>query len=89
MRDRLLNLWNAIPAPIRTVLNVAIAGGITVICAAVIRAQGVTDVDWAATGEAALNAVGLGLATAAWRALNPLDSAYGIERGTDETTPGH
>ena len=89
MLDRLLNLWNAIPAPIRTVINVSIAGGVLVIAGDVVAAQGVTGVDWTQSGTDALNAVGVGLATAAVGALNPLDSGYGIERGTDETTPGH
>lgn len=78
MFDRLGYLWDSIPTPIRTVLNVAIAAGVLVVVSAVIDAQGVTGVDWSGTGVAALNAVGLGIATAVLRALNPLDDAYGL-----------
>lgn len=81
-RDRLEVAWDNLPGPIRTVLNVFVSGAVLVVVAAVVRAQGVTDVDWQATGVAALNAGALGVATAIGRALNPLDDAYGLGRAT-------
>ena len=65
--------WTSIPAPVRTIINVAVAALIT----------------WAATdglnslASVDLNPVAKGLllavATAVVRALNPADSAYGID----------
>jgi hypothetical protein len=80
-RDRLAAAWDTVPGPVRTVVNVFVAGAVLVVCAAVARAQGVTGVDWSATGEAALNAGALGVATAIFRAVNPLDDAYGLGKG--------
>jgi hypothetical protein len=73
----LRNIWTAIPAPIRTVINVAVAAAALVVVSAVIKAQGVTGVDWSATGISAIDALGLGLATAVLRWINPLDDGYG------------
>jgi hypothetical protein len=80
MLDALSRIWKRIPAPARTVLNVSVAGGLAVVATAVLDAQGVTGVDWSATGETALNAVGVGIATAIFRFLNPLDDGYGPHR---------
>jgi hypothetical protein len=71
-------LWVSIPAPIRTIINVAVAAAVLVIVSAVIKAQGVTGVDWGATGISAIDAFGLGVATAVLRWLNPLDNGYGV-----------
>lgn len=85
-RDRLEVAWDSLPGPVRTVLNVFVSGAALVAVAAVVRAQGITDVDWYATGEAALNAGALGVATAIGRALNPLDDAYGLRKATVDDT---
>lgn len=77
-RARLEAAWDSLPGPVRTVLNVFVAGAVLVVVAAVVKAQGVTGVDWYATGEAALNVGALGVATAIGRALNPIDDAYGL-----------
>lgn len=79
----LKNAWAAIPRPVRTVVNVAIAGAVVVVAGAVMTAHGVTGVNWSTTGRAALDALGLGVATAVLRALNPLDDAYGVASATD------
>lgn len=76
--DSLRAAWNSIPAPLRTVINVAVAASLAVIAGAVVTAHGVTGVDWSATFKSALDALGLGFATAILRAINPLDTAYGI-----------
>jgi hypothetical protein len=89
MLVNLRTLWAAIPAPIRTVINVAIAAALLIVVTAVIKAQGLTGVDWSATGISALDAFGLGVATAVLRWLNPLDDAYGpgsATRGTPTQT---
>ena len=78
--DRLRALWAAIPRPVRTILNVGIYGSLLVVIGAVIAAQGVTGVDWPATGRLALDAFGLGIATAIGRALAPWDAEYGISK---------
>jgi hypothetical protein len=77
-RDRLELAWDSLPGPVRTVLNVFVAGSVAVVGAAVVNAGGVTGVDWSATGLAALNAGALGVVTAILRAVNPIDDAYGI-----------
>ena len=79
--DRLRAAWAAIPRPVRTVLNVGIYGSIAVLVGAVVAAQGVTGVDWPATGRLALDAFGLGVAVAIGRALAPWDDTYGIGKG--------
>lgn len=80
----LTRAWNAIPAPIRTVINVALAAALLVVVGDVVDAQGVTAVDWSQSGTDALNALGLGVATAILRALNPLDHGYGTRSGEGE-----
>jgi hypothetical protein len=84
MLVNLRTLWAAIPAPIRTVINVAVAAAVLVVVSAVIKAQGLTGVDWSATGISAVDALGLGLATAVLRWINPLDDAYGPGSGEPE-----
>ena len=70
--------WEKIPAPIRTIINVSVAGALVFFFGQVVAANGVTSLDWAAVGSQTLDAFALGVATAALRALNPLDSAYGL-----------
>lgn len=77
-RDRVEVAWDSLPGPVRTILNVFVAGGLVVIFGAVVTAQGVTGVDWQATGIDALDAAFLGVAVAILRAINPLDDAYGL-----------
>lgn len=77
-RDRFAVAWDALPGPVKTVLNVFVAGGLAVILGAVISAKGVTGVDWQAIGLDALNAAFLGVAVAVLRWLNPVDDAYGL-----------
>lgn len=77
-RDRVERAWDDLPGPVKTVLNVFVAGSVAIVGAAVVNAGGVTDVDWAATGTAALNAGALGVVTAILRATNPVDDAYGL-----------
>ena len=79
-------LWVSIPAPIRTVINVAVAAALLVVASAVIKAEGLTGVDWGSTGINAIDAFGLGIATAVLRWLNPLDNGYGVgsKAGKDE-----
>lgn len=72
-------LWDAIPLPVRTILNVGITGALLVFFGAIVSAKGVTGVDWAAVGRATLDAFGLGVATAVVRSLNPLDTLYGVK----------
>ena len=59
-------------------LNIFVAGGLTVILGAVISTKGVTGVDWQTVGIDALNAAFLGVAVAVLRWLNPVDDAYGL-----------
>jgi hypothetical protein len=67
-------LWDSIPAPLRTVLNVvagaAVAAGINYLVLHV--SDGAVDLN--ALGQAVLVAAG----TALVRALNPVDTQYGI-----------
>ena len=83
--NKLQAIWDAIPLPIRTVLNVGLTGGIVAIISAVVLKGGVTNVDWSLTGKAALNAAGLGVAVAIFRSLNPLDKAYGTGSSSSAT----
>lgn len=69
--------WEKIPAPIRTIINVSVAGALVFFFGQVVAANGVTSLDWATVGKQTLDAFGVGVATAALRALNPLDDAYG------------
>lgn len=88
-RDRVEAAWDGLPGPVRTVLNVFVAGSVAVVGAAVVNAGGVTDVDWQATGVAALNAGALGVVTALLRAINPVDDAYGLGKAkVDDTEVG-
>lgn len=85
-RDRVGAAWDNLPGPVRTVLNVFVAGSVAVAGAAVVQAGGVTGVDWPATGVAALNAGALGVFTAILRAINPIDDAYGLGKATIDDT---
>ena len=85
--DRVERAWDDLPGPVKTVLNVFVAGSVAVVGAAVVNAGGITDVDWPATGTAALNAGALGVVTAILRAINPIDDAYGLGKATvDDST---
>ena len=75
--DMLRYYWEKIPTPIRTIINVGVSGALVFFFTAVVSANGVTSLDWVQVGSDTLDAFGLGIATAALRALNPLDSAYG------------
>ena len=75
--NKLQAAWAAIPVYIRSVLNVGIVGSVVVLTGAVITAQGVIGVDWALTGQRALDAFGLGIAVAIVRLINPLETQYG------------
>lgn len=67
--DRLRDLWNAIPVPVRTMLNVAVAALLTWFVT-----DGIAGLDLSPALLAVLTAVG----TALVRALNPVDGVYGI-----------
>ena len=83
--NKLQAIWDAIPAQIRTVINVGVTGAIVVVIGAITLKQGVTGVNWSDTGRSALDAAGLGVATAIFRSLNPLDSAYGTGSSSSAT----
>jgi len=76
--DTLKNAWNKIPLPVRTIINVAIAASVVSVASVIISNNGVTSVDWLVTTLSAVNIFFVSIATAAVRALNPLDDAYGI-----------
>lgn len=68
-------LWELIPAPIRTIINVVVGAGIA---AAITVAQSGGEV----TVKTLWTAFLAGAGTAFWRAINPLDATYGLGRGT-------
>lgn len=88
-RDRVGAAWDALPGPVKTIINVFVAGSIAVVGASIVQAGGVTGVNWSETGEAALNAGALGVVTAILRALNPADDGYGLGKSKlDDTEVG-
>jgi len=77
----LKRVWNKIPLPIRTILNVAIAASVVSVASVILANNGVTSVDWLVTTLSAVNIFFVSVATAVVRALNPLDDAYGYGSG--------
>jgi hypothetical protein len=65
-------LWESIPGPIRTIINVVLGAVVLTLGESIVAAGGVpTDIN--ALGQALL----LAASTAFVRAINPLDSVYG------------
>lgn len=76
--------WDKIPPPVRTIINVAFSAAIVTIAAAVLNANGVTNINWPSTLVIALNIFSISVCTAIVRALNPLDIVYGIGSKSSE-----
>ncbi len=76
--DRLRALWEFLPAPVRTIVNVVVGAALVAVAGffyAVAQGQAF---DWRVLWIGVFNAV----ATAVWKALNPLDTGtpgYGIK----------
>ncbi len=78
--DTLRAFWDSLPAPLRSVINV---------CAGAALASFVAYLGRIVAGEsfdlnAAVQVVLVAVSTALVRALNPLDSAYGVGSGASE-----
>jgi len=56
--------WEKIPRPIRTIINVSVAGALVFFFGQVLAAGGVASLDWATVGKQTLDAFGVGVATA-------------------------
>jgi hypothetical protein len=74
-------LWESIPAPIRTIINVVMGAAFAAAVTYVLGNISGGSIDPNALGKVVLVAAG----TALVRALNPADTAYGI--GKPEFTP--
>lgn len=74
----LQTIWDGIPGPFRTVLNVTASGALSVVALAIYQKQGISGVDWVQVKAHALDAAGLGFSTAVLRYVNPLDKVYGV-----------
>lgn len=78
--DALSRLWNKIPLWVRSIINVVIGAVLTALAQYV--------VGLASPGEfnpnTAVDVVWVAATTALWRALNPLDDAYGVGKHEGE-----
>lgn len=75
--DRLRALWEFLPAPARTIVNVIVGAAFVALVGGLYAVSQGQPFDWRVLLIGVFNAV----ATAVWKALNPLDSgtpAYGI-----------
>ena len=79
----LSDLWEKIPKPFRTFINVALGTAVVVVAKAILAANGL-DVDW----NTVWDGIGVALSTLLVRTLNPLDSSYGITPRTDPPEGG-
>lgn len=75
------NLWDSIPAPVRSIINVCLGAALAAAVAYLANVVSGEHFD----PSLLLAAVGTAVATALVRALNPLDSGYGV--GGGGTTP--
>lgn len=79
--DRLRALWEFLPAPARTIVNVVVGAAFVAVVGGLYAVSQGQPFDWRVLLLGVFNAV----ATAVWKALNPLDSgtpAYGIGSST-------
>lgn len=80
--DRLRALWRALPAPWRTIINVVVGAAIVSVVGGLYAVSQGQPFDWRVLLLGVFNAV----ATALWRALNPVDSTdtggYGLGKPT-------
>lgn len=76
--DRFVTVWEAIPGPIRTLINVAAGAAVTAGGSALVAALTGSPVDLPTLWQAVLVAV----STAVVRFLNPLDTSYGTNTPT-------
>jgi hypothetical protein len=75
--DALARIWNGVPLWIRSVINVAVAGALTALVQYVIGLATPGDFNV----NAAVDVVWVAVTTAVVRALNPLDTSYGVGKG--------
>ena len=80
--------YESIPAPLRSIINVTVAGTAVVFVHDVDIAGGFTGINWTNTWHDVAYAALLGASTAVLRALNPADHAYGINAGQPVVVAG-
>ena len=74
--DALARLWNKIPAPVRTVVNIALGAAFTALAQYVVNLATPGDFN----PNTAVDVLWVGVTTAIVRYLNPVDAAYGIDK---------
>lgn len=78
--DAIKRIWNGIPLWVRSILNVVIGAALTALVQYVVGLATPGDFD----PNAAVDIVWVAATTALWRALNPLDAAYGVGKHEGE-----